>query len=54
MSIWYLSILQRREGRATARAVSRHPLTAEARIRALDKLAMGYIFLEYFGFPPSA
>jgi hypothetical protein len=44
-----------------AQVVSRRPLTAEARVRAesihvgfvVDKLALGQIFLEFFGFPLS-
>jgi hypothetical protein len=47
------------EGRAIAQAVSRRLPTAEARVRArgrscgfvVDKVALGQVFSEYFGFP---
>jgi hypothetical protein len=47
------------EGRAIAQAVSRWLPTAAARVRArvwqvgfvVDKMALGQIFSEYFGFP---
>jgi hypothetical protein len=46
-------------GRATAQAVSRWLPTAAARVRArvwqlgfvVDKVALGQVFSEYFGFP---
>jgi hypothetical protein len=44
-----------------AQAISRRPLTAEARVRSqvspfgiwVDKVALGQVFPEYFGFPLS-
>jgi hypothetical protein len=44
------------EGRAIAQALSRRLPTAKARVRGhvgfvLDKVALGQVFSEYFGFP---